>query len=168
MTRARNCRTVFIGSGSDLAAATSNSAAAFLSPARFAYLSSSHRCNPLAVLLRLVLLVPALFVSLLSAGSWLHYLLPTAVRHADYPRLCHYRLPAPGSSTTIDVVDPTARMQQMGAAASASAAPSSSAYQHALQQAVHTGNARTRRAFDEEDGFASNTLVRAGEIRRSV
>lgn len=176
MTRARNCRTVFIGSGSDLAAATSNSAAAFLSPARFAYLSSSHRCNPLAVLLRLVLLVPALLVSLLSAGSWLHYLLPTAVRHADYPRLCHYRLPAPGSSTTIDVVDPTAgRMQQRtDMAASSSASPStapsssSSAYEHALQQAVHTGNARTRRAFDEEDGFASNTLVRAGEIRRSV
>lgn len=103
MTRARNCRMVFVGTANDrMHSATTPS---IFSPARYGWLHSpSAKYNPCAWIVRILLIVPNLLFSC-ATSSFFHYILPTTVRHEDYPRLCHYRLPAPGVQTIIDVVD---------------------------------------------------------------
>ena len=117
MTRARNCRFVFVGTQSSGVAAASNAVSMF-SSARYPYLQRSRWYNPIAFLFRTLLFIPSLLVAL-GTSSILDYLLPTEVKHEDYPKMCGYRLPAPGVQTIIDVVDTSVPPRMPGAAPSA-------------------------------------------------
>ncbi len=187
LTRARHCRNVFIGSGSELVAA---SASSFFSLARLCpSLSRTHWANPLAFPLRLLLFPFALIASAFSTGSWLHYLLPTQVRHDDWARQCGYRFPAPGCEALIDVIDPNDPRQDMSLGPK-QMHQQQTAYGIELQRAVQQGNHNHPAAAaagttstasgqharqllgryadgsggDEEDGFVSL----AAEDRRTV
>lgn len=117
MTRARNCRFVFVGTQSSSVAAASNAVSMF-SSARYPYLQRSAWYNPLAFVFRTLLFLPGLLAAL-ATSSILDYLLPTDVQHEDYPKTCGYRLPAPGVQTIIDVVDTSAAHRTPGAGPSA-------------------------------------------------
>jgi hypothetical protein len=133
-TRARHCRTVFVGSGSSVAAATGGSSRAGggLLPsalaARWGRFSSLPASHPLGLVLRVLLFVPSLLLACLcTPGSLVNYVLPTPVVHDDYARLCGYRLPRPGMVTRIEVVDPEEQQAdayaQVGGASAAPLSP---------------------------------------------
>lgn len=116
MTRARNCRMVFVGS-----AHSPHTAPTLFSSSRYPCLqSSSSKLNPLVCSAKAILILPNLLATCLTS-SFLHYLIPTPVRHDDYPRVCNYRMPAPGVQTIIDVVDTGSSAGRTAGSASASA-----------------------------------------------
>jgi len=145
----RNCRVVFMGSGSGSIGGGGSSFHARMD--WWNRLRSASSSNPLYFVLRLLLCIPAVCMSLLSSVSWLHYILPTTVVHDDYARLCNYRMPDDHPIMTSDHGDAHGHGHGHGRAQPIPANHAGHAHESMSSQRDMQGSQKS-----EEDGFARN------------